>query len=365
MTLLLPCSGSAILLRRTLPETEANLQEHHLGQFDVLRVVACLAVILLHLAATIVKDHEFIGTIHWHVSNAINAATTWCVPVFVMLSGALLLNPKKHQPIESFWAKRAIRLLPALIAWSAIYFAWRAFYWHESLSLSLIAHDVAVGQPYIHLYFLFLIAGLYLVTPFLAKAFAMFNHVQMRNLTLVMAGLALGDSLPGFESGSFGNVFTMFVPYLAYYAAGWYCTSLSLERTKIFLWAIMVAAGVTTIFTALLVSSRGIDDRSAFYFYGSFSPTVMLMAVGVFMFIMQTSMPSWLESSVLRLSPLTLGVYVAHPIVVELLRYGYFIWIPSLLHPPYYVPMTFLLTCAIAFPFIALMRQVPGLKRIV
>ena len=203
----------------------------HSIRFDLLRVVACLAVILLHLAATIVKDHEFIGTIHWHVSNAINAATTWCVPVFVMLSGALLLNPKKHQRLESFWGKRAIRLLPALIAWSAIYFAWRAFYWHESLSLSLIAHDVAVGQPYIHFYFLFLIAGLYLVTPFLTKTFTMFSHAQIRNLTLVMAGLALGDSLPGIESGSFGNVFTMFVPYLPYYVAGWYCTKLSLERT--------------------------------------------------------------------------------------------------------------------------------------
>jgi surface polysaccharide O-acyltransferase-like enzyme len=365
MTLLLPRCGSPKPVRRTLPETEANLLEHRFGHFDLLRVVACLAVILLHLAATIVKDHEFIGTIHWHVSNAINAATTWCVPVFVMLSGALLLNPKKHQRFESFWAKRATRLLPALIAWSAIYFAWRAYYWHESLSPLLIAHDIAVGQPYIHLYFLFLIAGLYLVTPFLAKAFSMFNRVQMRNLTLVLAGLTLGDSLPGFASSSFGNVFTMSVPYIAYYAAGWYCTSLLLVRTKIFWWAITAGATVTTIFTALLVTSRGIDDRWAFYFYGSFSPTVMLMAVGVFMVILQTHMPSWLESFVLRLAPLTLGVYVAHPIVVELLRYGYFIWVPSLLYPPYYVPTTFLLTCAIAFPLIALTRRVPGLKSIV
>ena len=44
-------------------------------------------------------------------------------------------------------AKRMSRLLPALIAWSAIYFAWRAFYWHESVSLSIIAHDIAVGRP--------------------------------------------------------------------------------------------------------------------------------------------------------------------------------------------------------------------------
>ena len=341
------------------------LQVKHSCRFDVLRVVACLAVILLHLSATIVRDSQFLGTIHWQLSNAINAATSWCVPVFVMLSGALLLNPKKHEHFPSFYTKRVSRLLPALIAWSAIYFAWRAFYWHDSISFSIIVRDVAVGQPYIHLYFLFLIAGLYLVTPFLAKALVVFSHAQMRNLTLVMAGLALGDSLPGVASGSLGSIFTMFVPYLAYYLAGWYCAKLPVQRTKVFLWVMAVAAGITTILTALLVSSRGIDDRWAFYFYGSFSPTVMIMAIGLFLFMMQTRIPGWIESTVQRLAPLTLGAYVAHPIVVELLRYGYFAWSPSLLRPPYYIPITFLLTCALAFPLIALLQRVPGFKRIV
>ena len=341
------------------------VQVEHSCRFDVLRVVACFAVILLHLAATIVRDHEFLGTIHWHLSNAVNAATSWCVPIFVMLSGALLLNPKKHERFRDFWAKRMSRLLPALIAWSAIYFVWRALYWHEPVSLSIIAHDISVGQPYIHLHFLFLIAGLYLVTPFLAKAFTVFSHAQLRNLTLIMAGLALTHSLSGFASGSVGSAFTMFVPYLAYYVAGWYCAKVSLERTNVFLWVIAGAAGITTIFTALLVSSLGIDDRWSFYFYGSFSPTVMIMAIGLFLFIMQTSIPPWLGSAVQRLAPLTLGAYVIHPIVVELLRYGYFVWSPSLLRPPYYIPVTFLLTCAFAFPLIALMQLVPGLKRLV
>ncbi|HEX6950610.1 MAG TPA: acyltransferase family protein [Nitrospira sp.] len=343
----------------------ASVQVEHSCRFDVLRVVACLAVILLHLAATIVRDHEFVGTLHWHVSNAINAATSWCVPMFVMLSGALLLNPSKHKSFRDFWAKRMNRLLPALIAWSAIYFVWRTLYWHEPVSLSVIAHDVSVGQPYIHLYFLFLIAGLYLVTPFLAKAVTVFSQAQLRNLTLIIAGLALTDSLPGLASVSAGSALTMFVPYLAYYIAGWYCAKVSLEQSPVFLWITAGAAGITTIVTALLVSSLGIDDRRSFYFYGSFSPTVMMMAIGLFLFIMHTRIPPWLGSAVQRLAPLTLGAYVVHPIVVELLRYGYFVWSPSLLLPPYYIPLTFLLTCALAFPLIALMQRVPGLKRIV
>jgi hypothetical protein len=51
--------------------------------------------------------------------------------------------------------------------------------------------------------------------------------------------------------------------------------------------------------------------------------------------------------------------------VVELLRYAYFLAVPVLLRPPYYVPVTFFITCAVTFSLVALMQRVPGLRRIV
>lgn len=51
--------------------------------------------------------------------------------------------------------------------------------------------------------------------------------------------------------------------------------------------------------------------------------------------------------------------------MVELLRYGHFLAVPILLRPPYYVPVTFLITCAITFWLVALTQRVPGLQRIV
>lgn len=344
------------------PLNSAPVPNSHSARFDVMRVSACFAVILLHLAATIVMEREFLGSIHWHISNAIDAVTRWCVPVFVMLSGALLLDPQKHASPRDFWTKRMGRLLPAIIAWPTIYFAWRAFYWHEELSPGTIAHDVVIGRPYVHLYFLFLIAGLYLVTPFLARALGTLSLSQLRHLILIMAGLAMGANLFDFLASS---AFTMFVPYLTYYLAGWYCTRLLYDRPGTSALAIGLAAGLITGLTAILVSTRGFDDRWAFYFYEDFSPTVMVMAVGLFLLTLQGTIPPGVESFARALAPLTLGVYLAHPIVVELLRYAYFLAVPVLLRPPYYVPVTFLITCAITFSLVALMQRVPGLQRIV
>jgi len=333
-----------------------------LTKFDVLRTGACLAVILLHLAATIVMDPELFGSVHWHISNAINAATRWCVPVFVMLSGSLLLDPQKHLSPRAFWTKRMSRLLPAILVWPAIYFAWRAFYWHEPITLGIIAHDVVIGRPYIHLYFVFLIAGLYLVTPFLARALGSLSLPEIRQLILIIAGLAIGANLFDFLASS---AFTMFVPYLAYYLGGWYCANILVARPRICGLAIGGAIIIITVLTALLVSVLGFDDRWSFYFCEDFSPTVMVMAVAIFMLTLRGSVPSRLETLAQQLAPWTLGVYLAHPIVVELLRYGYFHLVPILLRPPYYVPVTFFMTCILTFGLIALMHQVPGLRRIV
>jgi surface polysaccharide O-acyltransferase-like enzyme len=332
------------------------------ARLDVLRVSACLAVILLHLSATIVMDPEWLGTADWHLANLLDAATRWCVPVFVMLSGALLLDPQKHTNMQEFWTRRMNRLLPALVVWSMIYLLWRAYFWKEPLSMSVISHDLIVGRPYIHLYFLFLIAGLYLVTPFFAKAIDIFTPSQLRQAILIVATLAMAANLFDFLASS---AFTMFVPYLAYYLGGWYCVRLHGDRPRPYGLAFAVAVLIITGLTAIFVAARGLNDDWSFYFYWDFSPAVMVSAFAVFMLAMRGAFSPRVKAVATRLAPWTLGVYIAHPLVVELLRYGYYHAVPILLRSPYYVPVTFALTCILTGTLVAVMQKVPGLRRIV
>lgn len=343
-------------------ETMATAPEAHSARFDVLRVSACLAVILLHLSATIALDREFIWSAGWYVSVMADAATRWCVVGFIMLSGALLLNPEKHVRPNEFWTKRLHRLLPALIVWPAIYLAWRYLFWKEPLTPALIVHDLLAGRPYIHLYFLFLIAGLYLVTPLLATSIRDLSSAQLRQAILIIGFLAVAANLFDVHTSS---AFTMFVPYLAYYLAGWYCVRVREKQPRRYVPIIGGTIAVMTVTSVYLVSTLGLDNRWSFYPFEDFSPTGIVLAITVFTFILHGRISPRIEALAQPLSPLTLGVYLAHPIVVELLRYGYFLAMPILLRPPYYIPVTLLLTCAITFSLVALMQQVPGLRRIV
>lgn len=346
----------------TVPPSNAATLAQRSGSFDVIRVSACLAVVLLHLAATTVMQPDQLGTVSWHMANLIDSATRWCVPVFVMLSGALLLDEKKHSSPREFWTKRMNRLLPALLFWSTVYLAWRAFFWHQPLTLNTIALDLIAGRPYIHLYFLFLIAGLYLVTPFLATAATNLESKQLGQAIVVMAALALGANMVDFLATS---AFTLFVPYIAYYFAGLYCVRVLANRPAPYG---MVLAGtilMTTLLTALSVSVNGLEDRWSFYFYEDFSPTTMVMAVTLFMVLLRASISPTVQSVAQRLAPWTLGVYVAHPIIVELLRNLYHTTMPAMFRPLYYIPITFVATIVLTFAAITLMQKIPLLRRVV
>ncbi|MEO0868581.1 MAG: acyltransferase family protein, partial [Cyanobacteria bacterium J06642_11] len=76
---------------------------------DNSRVVSILAVILLHVTVIVMVSND-IGSTYWWFGNIYNSSVRWCVPVFVMISGALLLSTDKREDAATFYKKRVARL---------------------------------------------------------------------------------------------------------------------------------------------------------------------------------------------------------------------------------------------------------------
>ena len=80
--------------------------------FDYLRIFAVFSVVLLHVLAGHLWDD--IGKPSFLVFDYYSAATRWCVPVFVMISGALFLDPDRDIHMERLHKKNLLRLVTAL-----------------------------------------------------------------------------------------------------------------------------------------------------------------------------------------------------------------------------------------------------------
>jgi len=57
---------------------------------DDARIVAIFGVVLIHTSAKVLLESD-VGDSQWWAANVYDALARWSVPVFVMVSGALLL----------------------------------------------------------------------------------------------------------------------------------------------------------------------------------------------------------------------------------------------------------------------------------
>ncbi|WP_407332995.1 acyltransferase [Enterovibrio sp. 27052020O] len=290
---------------------------------DNARILAILAVVMLHVAADFVFDAQ-LGSTLWWIGNVYDSAVRWCVPVFVMISGALLLDPSKTESLQEFYKKRVSRLLVPLVFWTAVYLGWqlvKGVIKNQPESLSTLLLSVLNGTPYYHMWFLYMIVGLYLFTPFFRMVVMQASENAL--WVLVVAGMSLAainagvEKLNGQEAGLFINWFLLYVPY--------FFLGYLLRQTERYP-SFRLIIGV--FFAAFVMTALGFyflawvsSVKIGLYFYDYLSISVIPMSVSMMFIFKRKSQPLWNPHVTKVLASLTLGVYLIHPMVLEILNF--------------------------------------------
>ena len=127
--------------------------------YDVLRTLAIFAVIFQHVCAS---DFFFFSfSSDWYFTTFGHSIVRWDVPMFVMISGALFLNPERDFPYRSLFGKYIPRLLIAYLFWKTAYYFIFDFRGSFSLDKFFLSH--------FHLWFLPMLMGIYMLVPILRK----------------------------------------------------------------------------------------------------------------------------------------------------------------------------------------------------
>ena len=294
-----------------------------LARLDAARWLAALAVVLLHCAAQAVSDANAYGSNDWLAANLYDSAVRWCVPVFVMVSGALLLDRDKPLDARRFYEKRAARICAPLVFWTLFYLGWRTLldWWDDGhIDFSFWPRKVAEGAPYYHLWYLYMIVGLYLFTPLVRVLYHRSQPAARRLWVVGILGVAILDALyrQALNAGQ-GFFLTWFLPYLGYFVAGRmiFDGELRIPRPGLML-------ALSVLATALGVTTLSEAGNLNLYFYDYFSITVPFMSLAAFQWIMNTPRIPSLST----LAPLTFGVYLIHPLFLDVVDRA-----PSVLAP--------------------------------
>lgn len=128
---------------------------------DLLKGVSIVFVVLLHVSALGLSETN-VGNYAWEVYIIADSFCRFTVPVFVMISGALMLDEKKEFKL----IKSVRRLMVPLFLWSFLYALVVIGYQYREVSLESLQKILRLTfvTP-THNWFLFMLIGLYMMIP--------------------------------------------------------------------------------------------------------------------------------------------------------------------------------------------------------
>ncbi len=293
------------------------------------------------------------------------------VPLFVMLSGVLLLDPAKaDEPLGVFYKKRFLHIGLPMIFWTIAYFLWGYYIHGTELTPSSIFSGLLSGS-YVHLWFLYLLIGLYFVTPVLR---IIVKHLDRQKFTLFLAVWFIGTVFEPFmkiflPNVGFNPVMFVFTGWAGTFLLGVYLLNRRVSSWKLCLCVIaglliaVIGDGVAPLFA-------GAQATGFFHEYLSFS--IILASAGVFLLLAAVPKSkvendnSTISRFVNWVGKNTLGIYLVHIMVLETLEAGYLgltvnmSTVSPIIEIPLITAITFVLTVAIVYA----LKKVPYVHKV-
>ncbi|UCD51991.1 MAG: acyltransferase family protein [Phycisphaerales bacterium] len=302
------------------PERSRNIQ-----YINRLRILAIYLVVTAHVAIWLAMEAEPF-TFDWWVGAWLFYLGHASIPIFVMISGALLLDDSRHESIRQFYQRRLLRVGVPLTFWTGVYLAARVFIDGEHLSVARAIRLILAGDPYYHLWFLYMIFGLYLVTPALRVFVRCADQAQ--RLSVIVVGLILANAY--FQTDVLlwddqRSIFTMFLPYIPYYLCGYELHRIDPKRVPLryLVLAVVVSAlYLAAFFNVFMARQGGVGVR---YLFDFFTPPLAFLSIGIFWAAYLHDATSNRVTGIRRtalewVASTTLGIYVLHPLVLEGVR---------------------------------------------
>jgi surface polysaccharide O-acyltransferase-like enzyme len=330
-----PAPTTSALSSQDAPTASGTLGDG-LAWVSWLRVLAILGVVLIHVAGLTAIAPDARETAQGQLGIVLDFAARWTVPGFVMLSGALLLDPARYRGPGHFMRRRAARLIPAVVVWNLVYLSFLLITDRKNLDLFRTLELFFTGRLYTALYFLWIVLGLAVVTPVLvpwvasasrrAQIVAGVAAAAIPALTVITVPIRTDVEWKA-DMSWVETPWTWWIPYIGYYLLGY-----ALRDVVLTGWKLMLAASTAVGGTILLVWQWEKDAGAVGLFErfvpaeSYYSPTLVAVTVAVYLCGRALIRPDGLLAVLCRRGPATagrrlgdstLGVFAVHLLVLE------------------------------------------------
>ena len=334
--------------------------------YSYLRVLSCLAVVIIHtMNVSEILHRDQLDMIQRWATLCPVYILMWAVPCFVMVSGALLLDPDRDIPFRRLFQRYILRVVLALLL-SALLFRLFDIYmnkevWTAANVLSAFSRAFT-GSSWAHLWYLYLLLGLYLLLPVYRLVSRHATAELLRYLLLIYAiflSLLPLTRIAGVTSALYIHVSGI---YPFYFFAGYALSRRIVTIRSSVAWCMLIGSTCLIGFLTYLRLSVPLDTLDILLTSYS-SPLVIAQALGLFALFWNHENHLRASRSVALIDQNSFGIYLFHMIFIRLtLRYmGLNPYEQGLWLFPLLIVLNFLLTGLVVFA----LRQIRWLRRVI
>lgn len=297
--------------------------KQQLNWINNLRIIALFAVIVLHTSSPLLGGFGKVPKEQWLIADFYNALTRFAVPVFVMITGTLLLG--RDEDVFVFLKKRLSRVVVPFLFWSLIYIAYA--YYNEDIpytgdawtTAKQVLHQLKFGASY-HLWYVYMLIGMYMIIPILSKFIRNAAERDMKYFLMVWLVVMLLTQ-PYMMRYNPQIDTRYFAGYIGYLVLGYYLANKTFTAFKFTLW-------MTALFIiSVVVITLGTHGLFNYYhgistlMYEPLSWPVVILSSGMFLWVRfaKVKAPAWLINARDFAGKYNYGIYLAHALLLTLL----------------------------------------------
>ena len=316
------------------------------------RIVAVAAVVMLHVGSYF---HVPAGaSAGLDIFSIVTGCCFWAVPAFVVLSGYHTLPSIERTGAGDYYRRRIGGVILQTLFWS-ILFSIAGCLRNDADILGLAGKWLRC-VPFFHLWFVYMLLGLYLMAP-LCWAVAR-RPVGVVAVLCLQLAVSLNPGMWDADPWRFPILIS--IPYAAMFTIGGIISRRGISplagRCSV------VLAAAYFCFMICMSASGGAHAGYPIFHYLGFTGIWGGVSVTVASLYLGRIIPDVVAQMLFRTSRLVFGVYLVHPLVMTVLVKV----VPSSLWGFVTVRIALCLaTCVAGFVFAALCRRLPCLRRIV